>query len=166
MSKILINTTVSDITISDVGITISASSQYTIQAQEYTLWAASDDVIVHVGAEDIIVNDGSVNLGISDGIDLLKGVFQKNRLIGDTDGTLIGNVGDKLKVSIESIAAGATPEDFFHAVQSGMIAGHRIMEAFGERGNMSALSNGEDIWRGTSDIIPIPADQVRRIPLS
>jgi hypothetical protein len=99
MSKILKNGSGSDVTVSDTGVTVVDGGQYTIQPQDYNLWAASDDVITEVGAGNLVVNDGSVDLGISDGIDLIKGIFQKSRIIGDTDDTLIGNVGDSLKVA-------------------------------------------------------------------
>jgi hypothetical protein len=45
----------------------------------------------------LIVNDGSSNLSISDGIDLIKGIFPR-KILGATDSTPIGNVGDRLKV--------------------------------------------------------------------
>ena len=107
MSKIVKNTTGSDIVISDTGVTVLASNQYTIPANDYLLWAASDDVITEIGSGDIVVNDGSVDLGISDGTDLIKGIFQKQRIIGSTDSTLIGNIGDRLKVTSSAAAGGA-----------------------------------------------------------
>jgi len=75
MSKIVINNTASDINISDVGVTISTSINYTIPPQDYTLWASSDDVITLIGNQDIIISDGSYNLNISDAVDLIKGLF-------------------------------------------------------------------------------------------
>lgn len=79
MSKILKNTTGSDISIADTGITIAASpATYTISPTDYLLWAASDNIITEIGSGTIIVNDGSVDLGISDGTDLIKGLFPSN----------------------------------------------------------------------------------------
>lgn len=75
MSKILKNTTGSPVTVTDTGITIAASSQYTIPPQDYLLWAASSNVITYIGSGTLIVNDGSFDLSISDGIDLIKGIF-------------------------------------------------------------------------------------------
>ena len=76
MSKILKNTTASDIEISDTGITVDASpGTYTIPATDYLLWAASDNIITEMGTGDIVVNDGSFDLSISDGTDLIKGIF-------------------------------------------------------------------------------------------
>jgi len=103
MAKIVKNTTIADISISDVGETIPASSQITIDPQLYLLWAASSDVVSPVGSGDLVVNDGSVDLNASDGMDLLKGIFQKHRIIGNTDSTLIGNDGDKLLVKGDSV---------------------------------------------------------------
>jgi hypothetical protein len=101
MSKILKNDSGGDIILSDVGITIVDASQYTIVQSEYLRFAKSDDVIVYIamGVSGLVVNDGSVDLSISDGTDLIKGIFQKHRIIGDTDDTLIGNIDDKLKVT-------------------------------------------------------------------
>lgn len=78
MSKIVKNTTLSDINISDVGVTVFASSQYTIPANDYLLWASSDDIVTYVGSGDIVINDGTEDLGISDGIDLIKGLYPKS----------------------------------------------------------------------------------------
>jgi hypothetical protein len=78
MSKILKNDSGSNITVSDTGITINNSSQYTIPPQDYLLWAASSDVITEVGAGNLVVNDGSFDLSISDGIDLIKGIFPQS----------------------------------------------------------------------------------------
>ena len=99
MAKILINNTAGSVLISDMGISVPLPD-YTIPPAEYNLWAGSSDVITEIGNGNLTVNDGSVNLSISDGIDLIKGIFQKSRIIGNTDGTLIGNESDKLKVAI------------------------------------------------------------------
>lgn len=97
-SKILKNNTASAINL-DIGVTVPASGQYTLNATEYLDAAESDDLVTHIGSGDITVNDGTNDLSISDGMDLIKGVFQKHRIIGDTDNTLIGNVSDALKVT-------------------------------------------------------------------
>ncbi len=102
MSKILINNTASPQPVADTGVTIAASSNYTIPPQDYLLWAASSNVITLIGAGTLTVNDGSVNLSISEGTYLIKGIFPKEyRIVGDSDGTLIGNVGDRMKVDAE-----------------------------------------------------------------
>lgn len=99
MSKILKNITGSTIAIADTGVSIPAMTNYTIPPQDYLLWAASDDIITNVGSSSIIVNDGSSDLSISDGVDLIKGIFPKEiKIKGGTDGTIIGNVGDRQKV--------------------------------------------------------------------
>lgn len=100
MSKILKNTTVSPITISDTGVTIPASpGQYTIPPQDYLLWAASSDIVGPVGVGDITVNDGSNDLNASDGMDLIKGLFPNPvGVASGDDRTPIGHVNDSLKV--------------------------------------------------------------------
>lgn len=98
-TKIAKNNTGSAIDITDTGVTIPASGQYTINPSEFLIWAQSDDIVTEVGNGNVTINDGSDDLNISDGIDLIKGIFQKSRIIGDSDGVLIGNEGDKLKVT-------------------------------------------------------------------
>lgn len=97
MSKIVKNTTGSTYDVNDVGISIAASSQYTIPPQDYLLWAASDDVITGIGSGDLVINDGSSDLSINDGTKLIQGIFPNPVGIEGSDGTQIGNVGDSLK---------------------------------------------------------------------
>jgi len=77
MSKILKNPSTTDaVTINDVGAQmIAAEASYTIDPAEYSLYAASSDIVTKVGNGDLIVNDGSVDLDISAGINLLKGLY-------------------------------------------------------------------------------------------
>lgn len=114
MSKILKNTTAGIITVTDMGINISASpGQYLIQPQEYLMWAASNDVVTLVGNGDLVVNDGSYDLSISDGIDLIKGIFPKDLgvLSGD-DQTPIGHVGDRLKVDATVTVSNVVSQEY------------------------------------------------------
>lgn len=101
MSKIVKNNTASPVFVTDTGVTVPASGQYVIAPTDYALWAASSDIVTYVGNSTLTINDGSADLSISDGIDLIKGIYQKTRIIGNTDSTLIGNVGDRLKVDAQ-----------------------------------------------------------------
>lgn len=58
MSKSLRNTTGSVITLADTGVTIGALSTYTIQPQDYPLWAASVHVDSYITDGSLVVNDG------------------------------------------------------------------------------------------------------------
>lgn len=59
MSKIVKNTTGSNITVSDVGnIIVPASSQYAIPPQDYDLWSASTAVDTYIDAGSLVINDG------------------------------------------------------------------------------------------------------------
>lgn len=60
--KKLVNTSIDDIIINDMGITIFASSEYTINSNEYPLWANSSDVLVYIDDGRIRGNDGIRNL--------------------------------------------------------------------------------------------------------
>lgn len=104
MSKILKNTTGSPVTVTDTGIVIGASSQYTIPPQDYLLWASSSNVITYIGNGTLVVNDGSSDLSISDGTDHIKDIFPKKMgVVAGDDFTPIGHVGDALKTSISAI---------------------------------------------------------------
>jgi len=148
MAKIVKNTTGSAINVTDTGVTVPASpGQYTINASEYDLWVQSDDVIVHIGTGDLVVNDGSVDLGISDGTDLIKGIFQKARVIGDTDGTLIGNVGDRLKVDATLSHGNAQELDLFLEVPRGHVDNIEEVNKYGHNPAVGN-SNYEEVWNG------------------
>lgn len=85
MSKILKNTTGSDVAIADVGQTVPASSQITITPQDYLLYADSSDTVTLVGAGTLVVNDGSVDLSIADGMKLIQGIFPSSVKIITSD---------------------------------------------------------------------------------
>lgn len=98
--KILKNTTLSPILVSDTGVTVPASpATYTIQAQDYPLWASSSDIITYVGNGSIIVNDGSFDLSKADGIALIQGNFKQTDFIEDL------KLNDRLKVDVVLDAA-------------------------------------------------------------
>lgn len=76
MSKILINNGDSDVVMPDVGVTISAHTQYTIPPQDYSAFAASSDVIVALADNLLILNNGSFDITVlSDAVDIIKGWF-------------------------------------------------------------------------------------------
>ena len=87
MAKILQNTTASPVDITDVGIQVAASGNYTIQPVDYALFSNSDSVIVLIGDGTLTVNDGSNTLGVSDGVDVIKGFSNKitNELVSIVD---------------------------------------------------------------------------------
>lgn len=67
MSKILKNTTLSDIEINDIGITVPASSNFTVEDTDYLLLSASVDITSLISSGDIVINDGSSDLSAADG---------------------------------------------------------------------------------------------------
>lgn len=71
MSKVLKNTTVSDIFVSSMGISLPASSSTTIEVSDYILLATADvvtELTTYINSGDIVVNDGVVDLEAADGI--------------------------------------------------------------------------------------------------
>jgi hypothetical protein len=74
MSKILVNNNGFDVSIPDVGVTVAASSAYTIPPQDYATFAASSDVITRLAALELVLNDGGVDIvSLSQAIDVIKG---------------------------------------------------------------------------------------------
>jgi hypothetical protein len=75
MAKIITNTTGSDITIASAGLVIAASASYTIEVQEYLLWASTTvlaEVSPYITSGDLVVNDGVQNLSVGDAINFLE----------------------------------------------------------------------------------------------
>lgn len=60
--KLLKNTTISDIFITDTGTNLPASSTYEIDPTNYPIWAASSDVLPEIDAGNLVGNDGVLDL--------------------------------------------------------------------------------------------------------
>lgn len=73
---------------------------------------------------------------------IIRGIV---KLRGNTDGTLIGNVSDELKVIIGATSEFHAHEDFFLEVARGNVAGHNSMSKFGYNISVGSTSR-EDIW--------------------
>jgi hypothetical protein len=97
MIKILKNTTASSVSI-DVGDTVPANGQLTVNPQDYGEYAASDEIVTLIGNGSIVVNDGSRDLNISEGIRLIQGGFT-NKIQFEED---LLSTSDRLKVSVET----------------------------------------------------------------
>ena len=72
MSKILKNTTTSNISIGDVGVTVIASSSYIVQSTDYLIFSASNDIFTYIDSGAIVVNDGLIDLNINEGKALIR----------------------------------------------------------------------------------------------
>jgi len=132
MSKILINNTPTPVPINDVGQTVPASSQITIDPVDYALYAASNNVItlisdlaVNPTTSTLTVNDGSGNLSIADGSKLIQGIFPNPvGVAAGTDLGPIGRVGDSLKTTATVIAEENLPitlpeyEDYLYRIRT------------------------------------------------
>lgn len=97
MTKILINNTASPVFISDVGVTVPASGQYTITPSEYGLFAVSSDTVALIGAGTLFVSDGNETLDIAAGSALITGSFRQK----ETDFASALKSNDQLKVLVE-----------------------------------------------------------------
>lgn len=77
MAKILKNTTVSDIELKEIGLTVPGSGQITVDTTGYLLLAQDTSIteltaLINVG--DIVVNDGVQDLTVTNGIDLDRAI--------------------------------------------------------------------------------------------
>jgi hypothetical protein len=107
MAKIIKNITANPIVVNDVGVTIPAMSQITVDAVNATLWAASNDFILLLGQEFLLVNDGTFDLSPAEGAALIQGNFK------ETDFTSNLKTNDnRLKVQISQ----ESPNDFLSKV--------------------------------------------------
>lgn len=135
MSKILKNQTDSDKFISDVGVTVPASGQHTIDPSQYLAFASSSDVISLIGDGTLVVNNGSGDLSVSEGTDLIKGVSPKNvevekqpgvahpkgmraRLVGAQNHTFTANTTSQKDWVIPTLAwNGVNKKSYFNGVE-------------------------------------------------
>lgn len=71
MEKIVKNISASPYQIVDVGVTIPASSSYTVPDQDYLLWSASRNFIQGVTGGILLANDGYADFGVSGSINFM-----------------------------------------------------------------------------------------------
>lgn len=98
MAKIIKNNTASPVFITDTGVSIAASSSYTIPAQDYDLWASSSDIITFIGSSDVTINDGTFDLSKADGVSLLQGNFKQS--------DFIASLKNNNRLKVETLNAG------------------------------------------------------------
>lgn len=92
--RMLKNTTVSPIAVSDTGVTIDNVIDYEIPPQDYPLWAASGDILPLIASGDIVVSDGMLDLNARAGTALVRGNFvilTEYYTLTDESGVLVGN---------------------------------------------------------------------------
>jgi hypothetical protein len=75
MAKIVKNTTLADIEVFETGVTLAASSSYTIPPEDYLDWATEEtatEITADVNAGNIVINDGTNDLDPAPGLAYLK----------------------------------------------------------------------------------------------
>lgn len=83
MSKILKNTTLSDIEIPSMGVTVPASGELVIESTDYLLLGLDDTVTFLnplISSGDIVINDGTTDLSIPVGALSIESFTSANRL--------------------------------------------------------------------------------------
>jgi len=109
--KILKNTTLSDIELLEVGLTIPASGQVEVNTESFLDLAADQSVselTPLINSGDIVVNTGSIDLSAADGIEFIKYPDQAASISFDKAGTnfLSDTVEGAIKESISPALAG------------------------------------------------------------
>lgn len=77
MIKIFKNTTLSDIELQEIGITVLASSQYTLNTEEYAKSAGIDsitEISPYITSGDIVINDGVDDITVANGFILQEAI--------------------------------------------------------------------------------------------
>lgn len=96
MAKILKNTTGSDIEL-EIGITIPASSNVTVEILDYIELAESSDINTFITSGDIVVNDGVNDLSVTDGINYVNYPDQAENIRVNSLSLVSTNVKDALE---------------------------------------------------------------------
>jgi hypothetical protein len=78
------------------GTTINANSQYSLQTIDTIRFLSDSTFQSDLASGNAVVNDGTQDLNAVNGI-LHMQAYSPKQIIGATDGTQIGNVGDRLK---------------------------------------------------------------------
>lgn len=84
MAKIIKNTTGTDISLSEIGLVIPASSQLEINAEDYILLASETsltEISPLITAGTLVINDGVNDLPIAEAIDFIKYPDDADRII-------------------------------------------------------------------------------------
>jgi hypothetical protein len=116
MQRIIKNNTASPILVSDTGITIPSSGQYTIPGAEYGVWEGSSDIITYLsdqaispGVSTLVANDGTFDLEINEGVRMIQGGFSRPISDGD-DPTIkaeVATIEGVNRLRVDAIASGA-----------------------------------------------------------
>ena len=94
MKKIMRNTTLSDVVLNDVGITLFPGQEYSIPPQDWPLWAASNDIVENLVGKRVVLNDGSYDLSVRYAIGILQdnqAVINEYYTLVQGDDILVGN---------------------------------------------------------------------------
>lgn len=108
MSKILKNTTTSDIELDNLGLTIPASGQTTVAVQDYLLLGSEDSITeltTLINSGDIVVNDGSSDLSASDGINYISYPDNASNILFDNSIAQLPNSPQNVQTAIENAKA-------------------------------------------------------------
>ena len=111
--KILRNTTLADIELLEIGLTIPASGQVEVNTESF-LDLAADNSITEltplINSGDIIVNDGTVDLSAADGLTYIA--YPDDAASSLYDNTSSGLAANTVQKAIDEIASSSTDNNF------------------------------------------------------
>jgi len=113
VAKILKNTTLSDIELDFLGVTVPASGQLTIDPEDYLDLGTDDstnEIDPFITSGDIVVNDGTNDLGITAGQNFIR--FPDNAPNIRYDNTISGLISTDVKNAIDELAGTVTVDEF------------------------------------------------------
>lgn len=147
MSKIIKNTTLSDIEIQSFGYTIPASGQLDVDTIEYTL-LANEDVVTElttlINAGDIVINDGNADLIASEAIAYIQ--YPDQALNVRFDNSTNNFISDEVQSAIEE--AKFDGKDF-NLVDAGIFRTSRLFSAYNSTNSQSITTSPSTIQINT-----------------
>lgn len=128
MSKVIKNTTLSDIDVFETGVTLLSSSSYIIPVEDYVEWSRPDtitEITNAVNTGDIVINDGVKDLNPTDGLNFLKHPDNAPNIRFENNDNNFSS--DNVQDAIEEAKF---QESSFNIVDSGIFRTSRLFSAY------------------------------------
>jgi len=155
MSKILKNTTISDIELDELGVTVPASGQYTLNTEDHSRLGNTDsitEITTHINSGDIVVNDSIDDITVANGFTLQEAI----------DYLKMPTTAFNMRFAAEPERSnGFTKKNTQEAIEESRTSGIGKMLGFffGGSGNTFNKWLGFGNTNSTSDIVPLVLPQ-------
>lgn len=126
MSKIIKNSTASNVLVADTGVNILPSATYIIPSQDYLIWSASSNVQTLISAGTLVINDGVNDLSITDGSNFIRFPdYAKNqRFDNSTNGFIAKNTQAAIEEARSSLSIPSTDQAYYVSKQGSDTTGN------------------------------------------